>query len=178
MPDFPERWLPISGASNYEVSSLGRVRGFPRNIMRKNGSPLKIPGRIFSHRPACGDYIRAWIRDDSGRLRLRLVHVLVAEAFLGPCPVGCEVAHWNGERQDPRLSNLRYDTPKGNAADKKRHGTWQKGESHVGAKLTAAQVAEIRRRAASEPQKHLATEFGVSRQNIYMIASGPSWRAA
>lgn len=40
--------------------------------------------------------------------KLRLIHRLVAEAFLGPIPDGMVVNHKNGIRDDNRLENLEY----------------------------------------------------------------------
>lgn len=50
------------------------------------------------------------------------VHRLVMATFVGPCPEGHQVCHYDGNRQNNSLSNLRYDTSKANAADKRRHG--------------------------------------------------------
>ena len=43
-----------------------------------------------------------------------LVHRLVAEAFIGPIPDGCQIDHINRNRQDNRCENLRIITPSGN----------------------------------------------------------------
>ncbi len=44
------------------------------------------------------------------------------------------------------------------------------------AKLSAAQVSDIRRSFAEGAQKrHLAAEFGVTRQCIHLIVTGRSW---
>lgn len=46
--------------------------------------------------------------------RTIMVHRLVAEAFIGPCPEGCEVDHINRNRSDNRVENLRYISHKEN----------------------------------------------------------------
>jgi hypothetical protein len=50
------------------------------------------------------------------------VHKLVAEAFLGVCPVGLEVRHLDGDSGNPRLGNLAYGTHSENTLDQVRHG--------------------------------------------------------
>lgn len=47
------------------------------------------------------------------------VHVLVAEAFLGPRPKGAQVSHLDNDRLNNAVSNLRYESPRENAAHKK-----------------------------------------------------------
>jgi hypothetical protein len=49
-----------------------------------------------------------------GRIRLRTVHSLVAESFLGLRPEGYQVNHKNGRKDDNRLENLEYVTPREN----------------------------------------------------------------
>ncbi len=55
----------------------------------------------------------------------------------------------------------------------------RRGERHHAARLTAAQVRDIRHRASlGESQRLLASDFGVSRSNIGLIVTGKTWRAA
>jgi hypothetical protein len=54
-----------------------------------------------------------------------------------------EACHEDGNRFKNHLSNLRWDTPLNNTADKKKHGTQTYGESHHTAKLTDHDVSEI-----------------------------------
>lgn len=67
-------------------------------------------------------YPRVSLRRD-GRDTVRAVHVLVAEAFIGPRPPGHEVRHINGVRTDPGAHNLIYGTRSENMRDAVRHGT-------------------------------------------------------
>ena len=51
-----------------------------------------------------------------------------------------------------------------------------RGEHQGAARLRAEQVREIRRRAASESQTSIASEFGVDRTTIRCIVTGKTWR--
>lgn len=118
LPD--EKWQPISAYENrYAVSTQGRVWSLAH---RKGGQLLKY-GTTGPRpdRPAGYPVVRLY--DGGGAHRTFLVHLLVLQTFVGPCPPGLQACHNNGDPQDPRLSNLRYDTPEGNAADKLAHGT-------------------------------------------------------
>ena len=76
--------------------------------------------------------------------------------------------------------HLFLGTPAENQADMARKGRAvgmrQGGEHHPMAKLTIAQVNEIRaRRAAGEKLKDLARSFGVSESNVSVVANCRSW---
>jgi hypothetical protein len=58
-----------------------------------------------------------------------------------------------------------------------RTGDHHRGERNVNAKLTAAAVAEIRRRyAGGQTKTALAREYGVTRQVIASVVNGETWR--
>lgn len=112
-----------------------------------------------------------------GKSYNRLVHRLVLEAFVGPCPEGKEGTHDDGDPSNNRLGNLAWKTPKENAADRKRHGTQARGERMGMAVLTDAQAAAIMKRLdAGEVQRPMAAEFGVSVQTINNLARGKTFK--
>ena len=60
------------------------------------------------------------------------VHREVLKAFAGPCPPGMVACHANGDRQDNRAANLRWDTYKANARDRQVHAAIQSTEWEPG----------------------------------------------
>lgn len=111
-----ERWLPILGYEGlYEVSDLGRVRS---HIRRTNWLLKPRRSRDRNHRNP--GWTVALFKD--GVRKNHLIHRLVLEAFVGPCPEGQEACHWNDDAADNRLANLRWDTHSANTQDKLRNG--------------------------------------------------------
>lgn len=114
-----EEWRPVVGyEGQYVVSSEGRVR----SLDRVNGYGRRLRGRPMSLVRHPRGYMQLTLTQ-GGVCETKKVHRLVLEAFSGPCPDGMEGCHINGIRHDNRPENLRWDTPKENAADRKRIGT-------------------------------------------------------
>ena len=165
---FPaEEWRPIPGwEGEYDVSDHGRVRSWKRS-----GPPRVLrPG--FSYGYPYYNLHRV------GRKQfVRRVHVLVMLAFVGERPEGLQIRHLDGDPANPHLSNLKYGTRYENHADSVRHGTAHRGERHVWAKLTAADVLNIRaRHAAGESQADLARNLQLPRTTISTIVLRNCWR--
>lgn len=71
------------------------------------------------------------------------VHRLILETFVGPCPVGMEGRHLDGNKQNNHLTNLAWGTPKENGKDRILHGTSLRGERSPHAKLTDQQRNQL-----------------------------------
>lgn len=180
-----ERWKPIDGFDGrYEVSDLGRIRrmpwewGYERNgkwrTVRNPGGILA--GHIAKYNKGQTNYVVVGLSRD-GKAKLFLVHRLVLEAFVGPCPEGLEGRHFDGDGTNNRLDNLRWDTHRANHVDTVRQGRFIPhpqpfGEEHPNAKLSNAQVAEIRLRPRTDTHTAIAKEYGVSFQLISLIRRG------
>jgi hypothetical protein len=93
--DMKEIWKPIN--EKYLVSSWGRIKGPRKTTYGSVGS-------------------RGYMQICISRSTLN-IHVLVAEAFLGPRPRGYHICHKDGDKTNNKIENLRYDTPKGNWQD-------------------------------------------------------------
>lgn len=120
-----ELWRPVVGYEGwYEVSDQGRVRRVFSPLKPQCGGTAGYPSVILSVR---------------GAVRRLMVHRLVAEAFLGPCPPGHQVNHKDTNRRNARLDNLEYSTPSNNLRHAYcAHGPW-------GIALTNAQKTHCKR---------------------------------
>ena len=169
-----ELWLPVVGYEGlYDVSNWGRVRSLDKWVKNQSGAYFK-PGRILKLCP--GHYPNVKL-SKAGVLRTREVHVLVAEAFLGPCPEGMEVCHGPGGKKDNRLCNLSYGTHSQNQLDKYRDGTMTCGEKRFNAVLTAPLAREIKlRHKKGEPCRQIAEHLNLPLMSVRHCAKHRSWK--
>jgi NUMOD4 motif len=172
MSDASESWLPVVGWEGlYEVSDLGRVRSLDRLVFHSPGSARlrSLRGKVLQLRPSHDGYNRVGLYGGHGKSVDAYVAVLVATAFLGPCPEAQEVLHGPAGHGDDRLANLSYGTHIANCEDRARDRAGH-------AKLTRALAAEIRRRvAAGERRYDLAAEYGVTHTTISRVVNGQRW---
>jgi|SRR5580700_3783822 hypothetical protein len=110
--------------------------------------------------------------------RIRAVHRLVLESFVGPCPPGMECRHFpDRDVTNNRLENLQWGTRLENQADRFKHGTAKGGESHYLAKFSNEVAKEIRRRYdGGESQASLSRAFNASKSVIRAIVIGKTYR--
>lgn len=170
-----EIWKPVVGYEGfYSVSNLGRVRSEERVVPRSRTGPKPVRSRVLR---LCEDrfgYRRVNL-SRSGFRRPYLVHVLVAEAFLGPRTEGMRVLHGPLGPGVNSIDNLSYGTQSDNLGrDRLRDGTLLRGESHCMAKLTEQEIREIR--AATGTHDSIALEYDVSRTLITLIRLRRRWR--
>lgn len=92
---------------------LKEVPGFPGYMASACGEIYR-GGRRSSQETIWNGYRRVWALG-----KHRLVHRMVAAAWIWPAEPGMMVDHLNSERADNRAENLRYVTPKQNARRKR-----------------------------------------------------------
>jgi len=161
MEDIVEQWRPVVGYEGlYEVSDCGRVKSL-RTGKLMSDKPSKSLGYVLYKLSAHG-HKKDWYG-----------HTLVLTAFIGPRPAKHECRHLNGKRNDNRLCNLAWGTPRDNDNDRRRHGTFVQGESHGAAKLTDEKVLLIRNSTGT--QASISATFGISRSLVSMIKSRKRW---
>lgn len=110
-------WKPVIGfEGKYEVSNDGRVRSLERKVAVRNGVRT-VPPKVLKH-----GYTVGYPCVVLGRGNTRMVHALVAEAFIGPRPKGFDVLHIDGSRDNNSAINLRYASRSENNRDIFVHG--------------------------------------------------------
>lgn len=170
----------ITRFPGYTFGSDGSCWSLWKRVFYNRGSRNEIGAewhRLNSHNGKAG-YRNLAIRSDRDRWRRNYqLHRLILEAFVGPCPDGMEGCHNDGDPENNAISNLRWDTPFNNTADKNRHGTMLKGSQCCVAKINEDDVREMRRlRDTGLPIQKIADKFCMTRWNAARICSRRTWQ--
>lgn len=177
-----EVWRPVfEFEGHYEVSDQGRVRSVDRVVpFSSNGRHFnrKVRGRILKLKKTTRGYVTVGLKLSQQRQSWKLVHRLVAEAFLVS---SCDrhVNHKDGDKTNNSLENLEWVTPKENMQHAVREGLhWApRGEACVNAVLTEEDIRKIRSmRASGAENRTLADRFGVHINTIYDITKKRRWK--
>lgn len=164
-----EEWRAVVGHEDrYLVSNHGRVMSLRYG---RTGKPrLMRTGR--------SNWYRSVDLFKGGAHKQVNVHVLVAEAFIGPRQNGMEVNHKDGVKFNNHISNLEYVTSSENKLHAHRTGLKisLKGEKSGRSKLKPYEVETILLLVKSGLyHKEIAPMFGVTKSNISAIVCGKSW---
>lgn len=158
--------------------------------------PIPSPKNLVLHLPSCRcvdpragtvygaagtpvgyvDPRQGYVRIGMTRDGHQYAHRLIYAACHGSIPPRHYVDHVNGKRADNRLRNLEAVTPGENLARAYERGSARFGEAKENAKLTAAQVREIRQTVGKVSQAEWARRLGVDRGTIRSARQGTSWR--
>lgn len=163
-----EIWKTIPGWSAYEASSFGRIRRIGTGGGAKVGRILKTSQK-HGHRYADVNLSQNGIRQKFN------VHILIALTFIGPAN-GLQVCHFDSNRINNRLSNLRYDTATGNMADSIRIGAIQRGETHGGHQYSEATILKVKKALHGGMRVYeCAKLYGVSYWTVWRVKYGKAW---
>lgn len=168
-----EVWKDVPGFSGYQVSNLGRLRSCRSKSGRGGFQPC---WRLVKGNKNTRGYWRAVLCDGKSQIAVR-IHRLVLEVFCPPAEAGMLACHNDGNKDNNRLDNLRWDTIRGNALDRIKHGTQQMGESHNSRKFTEEEVRYIRSAARSGIlARVLAKRFDVCVTSIDRLLQRKTWK--
>lgn len=142
------------------ASNNGRVKGPSGKVLK----PYRVTrfGRTYQHVLIRGRKLR--------------IHHAVLLAFHGPRPEGHEGRHLDDDSANNQTSNLAWGTRRQNIEDQARNGRRRTGEDKPGARLTVAQVHQIRR--DTRASRTVAADYGVSHTAVQRIRRGDRWAAA
>lgn len=164
-----EIWAPFPIAEFskvYKISNYGRIQ---RIVSADRG--IAKAGLILSAKPATNGYIKVGLRCGKKR-KFFLVHRMVLLAFVGEPKEGEEACHFDGNRGNPRLSNLRWDIHKNNGQDMIRHGRVYSGHDHWTAKSNHRPWAGDNHWSKRNPEKLSRGDKHHSRTHPESLARG------
>ncbi len=160
------------------MTTKSNILGFENYHITRSGEILNlVTGLLLKQQEQANGYLRVGLHSD-GKQKKKLVHRLVAEAYLPnlnnlPC-----VMHLDDNPKNNHVSNLKWCThqenmkdrnSKGRQAKGKRHGSFGKfGETHNCSKLSNSQRKEICNKYSTGNYRYreLSSEYGVSQRQI------------
>lgn len=159
-------WKAVEGHSRYRVNRRGEMIRKEYRTRTRLGKERIWPERLAKLVPDKAGFVRVCLGGNEGGALF--VHREVAKAFI-PNPHGYEyVKHIDGDKTNNRVSNLKWVSIE--------EARPFKGEGNPSAKLTPAEVLEIRRLAQGVLSKaELAKKYNVSFPHVHAIVERRVW---
>jgi hypothetical protein len=152
-----------------------------RDLIRHEQSGLLVNPKRGIVYGAAGKPIGAvcsdgYVRLGGSRNGYLYAHRVIYEAVHREIPPGLEIDHCNGRKADNRARNLEAVTRAQNVQRAVAMGLAPVGSQRSDAKLTEAQVREIRRTADTVTNAEWARRLGINSRTVRDARSGKTWR--
>ncbi|WP_430229315.1 HNH endonuclease signature motif containing protein [Paraburkholderia tropica] len=158
----------IPGWPEYECSDRGDIR-------RLHAACGATVGKYLKWQIMNIGYAKVSLCRDAKRKEY-LVHRLVVMTFIGDIPPGMDVCHFDGNKLNNALSNLRIDTRKGNCSDNIRLGRTPRGQKCGSNKYDAAFILRVRELSANGVRDcDIAREMNITPQYVNNIIKKRVW---
>jgi hypothetical protein len=161
---------PIPSTVGYAATACGQIISYHR----LEPFELKQANHPQGYKKVC-------VKTENG-IKNKLVHRLVLEAWIGPCPEGCVTNHKNGDKTDNRLQNLEYCTQRENMIHACGYGLSPKPPTTRGsacrlAKLTEEKILALRAEKDRKPGylKRLSEQYGITPSTVSKILLRRIW---
>lgn len=166
-----EQWKTVPEFNGrYEVSNFGRVRGWYYGGHKRKHPIIKTPQTNKNGYV----YVVLW---NGTRGKAFTIHRLVLSVFSNSNPASMDCCHKNHNRNDNRLSNLKWATRKENEYDKKLAGRTPVGENNGASKLSDKQVLKIRSLFdKGMSTNRIAKTLLMNQQNVWNICNRKTWK--
>jgi hypothetical protein len=163
----------------YQVSNLGNVKSIVGIRIDSRSRIYKLPLKVLKSQYDRYGYLHVSLYRQK-KVKHKLIHRLVLEAFIGNCPKGNYANHKDGNRANNKLNNLEWCTPSENNLHAfrvlNRKPVYVCGIKNANAKLTDDKIryAKELRQKGFTFQK-IADELGIAKSHAKRIIDGKSW---
>ena len=162
-----EIWKSHPDIPGIEVSTMGRVRTLDRVVPNRNGTRL-VKGRVLKQHEDKYGYLKTSI-PINGKWVTKLVHRLVAQAFLPNHDNLPQTNHKNCIRTNNNVENLEWCTSSYDAKYREKHGI-SRAEA-TGHPLFAINLSTLKV-SRFKTQHQASRTLGINQGNINMVTKG------
>jgi hypothetical protein len=156
---------PIEGFENYVINDLGEVYSLPK---RTRKGRRKMKPMQYKHGYICVDLVK------DTKVYRKLIHRIVATAFLPNPENKPQVNHINGIKSDNNLNNLEWNTHSENQKHSIKIGLRSaKGIKNSQSKLTEDDIRQIRKLDLKYAE--IAKMFNIGVPNVCSIKKNKTW---
>lgn len=178
VPNLPgEIWRDINGFEGcYAVSNLGRVKSLHRDLPHKEHGKWHIAEKLLKQgltgrKPAC--YKSVCLHIGNGKMQIKRVHRLVAEAFIPKVDGKDFINHKDCNKFNNCVDNLEWCTPKENTDH-----AWRNGRCESIRKKNRKPVINIDTGECFNSITEACRKYGITGRSIYQAADKPNRTAA
>ncbi len=170
LPD--EEWKDVGGyEGHYEISNLGRVKSLKRRVPHRRSGYITMPTRMLSQKISKYGYAVVNLCKD-GIHSMKMVHILVAKAYIDNSNNYPQVNHKKGVTLDNRVSELEWVTPSQNVLHSfrvlKRKPTPIYGDKNPNAKKIVCATLGIKFNTINDA----SSKLGIHQSGISRICNG------
>lgn len=163
-----EQWKEINGYDGYSVSNTGKIKSFRRKSYKENGLTL-TPETSYK------GYEQVSLYKD-GKKHQKLVHRLVAEAFIPNPENKPEVNHKDTDKSNNKVSNLEWSTSSENTIHAYKNGLYDnlKESLSISGPNRHPPVRVVETGKIYRSQRELSNELNLCEQSVSRCLKGGS----
>jgi len=165
-----EIWKSVKGYEGlYEVSNLGRLKKLSYTYKSPFLGKVRVNEKII--KGATKDGYKQALLFKNGDSKFKMIHRLVAIAFLKYDKDRVFVNHKNLIKNDNRADNLEWSTTQENIIHAHKFGNivMPKGDNNVNIKISDKDAKYIRENKENKTQKELSKQFNISQSLVSKI---------